>query len=397
MDANKLIELKQERAKLTTDIRAMMDKYADKEMDGADKDSIAGMEKRFDEVTDIIAREEKQLERERIAGEKEPDPENKPGKKDEVLAALRNYFITGNKSDMEVYNAVSQSSPTDGGYLIPPEQFMTELIREIADMTFMRQRCRVLEPLRGAKSMGFPTRTSAMSSGAWGTEVSEVPEATNAAYGKREFKPNPFTALIKVSKTFIRNFPSADSLIRADFAEYFAEEFETAYMTGDGANKPLGIFTASDDGIPTSRDVSTGNTATEIKFDGLIEAQMLVKSGYQSRAEWIFHRDAVKQMRKLKGNDGQYIWQPSVQIGQPDMLFNKPVNMSEYAPHTFTTGLYVGFYGDLQYYWILDSLAMEIQVLNELYARNNQNGYIGRFETDGAPIQSAAFARVKLA
>ena len=95
-------------------------------------------------------------------------------------------------------------------------------------------------------------------------------------------------------------------------------------------------------------------------------------------------------------SDGQYIWQPSVVLGTPDLLLGKPVNSSEYAPSTFTTGLYVGLYGDLSHYWIVDALGMEIQVLAELYARTNQIDYLSRLETDGAPVLSAAFARVTL-
>ena len=168
-------------------------------------------------------------------------------------------------------------------------------------------------------------------------------------------------------------------------------------MTGNGAGRPLGLFTASADGISTARDIATGNTATEIKFDGLYEAKYAVKSQYQAAAEWIFHRDAVKKIAKLKDSDGQYIWQPSVVMNVPDMLMGRPVNMSEFAPNTFTNGLYVGLYGDLKYYWICDSLNMEIQVLAELYARTNQIDYISRIETDGAPVLSEAFARVTLA
>jgi HK97 family phage major capsid protein len=158
----------------------------------------------------------------------------------------------------------------------------------------------------------------------------------------------------------------------------------------------LGIFTASDNGIPTSRDVSTGNTATEIRFDGLKEAEYSLKSAYRRLAQWIFHRDAIKQISKLKDGEGRYIWQPSVQIGQPDRLLNMAINESEYAPNTFTTGCYVGILGDFRNYWIVDALTMTIQVLLELYAAKNQNGYISRAESDGMPVLGEAFSRVKL-
>ncbi len=70
---------------------------------------------------------------------------------------------------------------------------------------------------------------------------------------------------------------------------------------------------------------------------------------------------------------------------------------SEYAPNTFTTGLYVGLLGDLSYYWIADALSMTVQRLEELYAATNQVGFIGRLETDGMPVLEEAFVRVKLA
>jgi HK97 family phage major capsid protein len=82
--------------------------------------------------------------------------------------------------------------------------------------------------------------------------------------------------------------------------------------------------------------------------------------------------------------------------GTPDRILEVPYVMSEYAPSTFTTGLYVGIIGDFSFYWIADSLKLEIQRLDELYAVTNQVGFIGRSETDGLPVLAEAFARVKL-
>ena len=44
-----------------------------------------------------------------------------------------------------------------------------------------------------------------------------------------------------------------------------------------------------------------------------------------------------------------------------------------------------------------DALYMQVQRLNELYAETNQVGFIGRLETDGAPVLEEAFVRLKLA
>jgi HK97 family phage major capsid protein len=63
------------------------------------------------------------------------------------------------------------------------------------------------------------------------------------------------------------------------------------------------VFTPSASGISTGRDVSTGNTSTAIGFDGLIEAKFSIKSQYWRNATWLFHRDAIKGISKLKNDD----------------------------------------------------------------------------------------------
>ncbi len=395
MDASKIVEMKQERASLTAQIRALVDEFAGQELPGEKKEELAKMETCFDVLNGSIVTEEKQLERERIIGEAQARIETLPAR-DELMSAFSNYLRMGDSTSREVYAALQQDNPTQAGYLVAPEKFVSELIKDLSDMTFMRQKAKVLPPLQGAQSLGYPTRTAGMSSFAWGTEI-QAPTADAAlAFGKREFKPIPATSEILISKTLIRNVANADALIRAEIAEEVGKNLETAYMSGTGAGQPLGLFTASNDGIGTTRDVSTGNTATEVKFDGLMEAKYAIKAQYRPGAEWIFHRDGIKKIAKLKDSNGQYIWQPSVVANAPDMLLGHPVNESEYAPSTFTTGLYVGIFGNLKNYWIVDSLAMEIQVLMELYARTNQADYITRIETDGAPVVANAFARVKL-
>ena len=172
---------------------------------------------------------------------------------------------------------------------------------------------------------------------------------------------------------------------------------EKAFMTGTGSNQPLGLFTSSADGISSARDVSTGNTTTAIQFDGLIEAKYSVKGGYWANAKWLFHRDAMKNISKLKDGEGQYLWLPSVREDEPDRLLGQELLTSEFVPNTFTTGLFVGMYADFSKYWIADALSVVVQRLVELYAENNQDGFIGRLEVDGMPVLEEAFARVTLA
>ncbi|MGW2548309.1 phage major capsid protein, partial [Kitasatospora sp. NPDC001574] len=184
-------------------------------------------------------------------------------------------------------------------------------------------------------------------------------------------------------------------------AQKFAVSAEKGYMTGDGNKKPLGLFTASADGIPTSRDVSTG-AATGFTGDGLIDAKYALKSGYHKKAQWLFHHDGIKLIRKLRDDSGgagvgNYIWQAGLSADRPDTILDLPYLVNEFVPNTFTTGQYVGMLGDFSYYWIADALALEVQRLVELYAETNKIGFIGRLETDGMPVKPEAFIRLKTA
>lgn len=398
MKRDNLIQLKQERAELTTSIRALIDEYSEIDIPAEKKEELTKQENRFDELNGKILSEEKQLERERLAGEIEDEKseETPDERKQNIREAFCDYLRNSTHGNLEKYRALSQDNPTQAGYVVAPEEFSTDIIQTLNDLVFMRKLAKKFT-LKKAQSMGFPKRTARMSTFAWGTEIEEPTADSSLKFGKREFIPKPGTGGILVSKTLVRNSAiDIDRYVKDELGNDFAFGMEKGYMTGNGAGQPLGIFTASDDGISTARDISTGNTATDIKYDGLIEAKFSIKQQHTTNLQWIFHRDAVKKIAKLKDSNGQYVWKPAVVGGQSDELMNLPVNMSENAPNTFTTGKYVGVLGNFNYYWIVDSLAMEIQALMELYALSNQVYYIGRIETDGMPVLEEAFSRITL-
>lgn len=293
------------------------------------------------------------------------------------------------------HRALQADLDVSGGYLQPPEQFVNQLIKDVDDMVFIRSLA-TTHTVINADSMGVPTLDTDPEDADWTSELATGDETT-MEFGKRELHPHPLAKRIKISRKLIRAVPSSATLVRNRLAYKFGITQEKAFLTGNGSQQPLGVFVASSDGISTGRDVSSGNTTTAIKFDGLKSAKYTLKGQYWPRVRWIFHRDAVGQLAKEKDGEGQYIWEESVKIGEPDRLLNFPVMMSEYVPNTFTTGLYVGILGDFAHYWIADALSFEIQLLIELYAETNQIGLIGRLESDGMPILEEAFARIQLA
>jgi HK97 family phage major capsid protein len=292
--------------------------------------------------------------------------------------------------------ALQMDSDVAGGFTVAPQQFVADLIQAVDNAVFMRGLATVSQ-LIGAHSIGRPSLDTDVADSDWTSELATGNEDSDMGFGKRELTPHPLAKRIKVSRKLLRHSPlGPEALVRARLAYKMGVTQEKAFMTGNGAQKPLGIFTASNDGISTGRDVSTDNTGTAVTFDGLKAAKWTLKSAYWPKAQWIAHRDFGQQVDKIKDGNGQYIWQASVVAGAPDRLLNFPINFSEYAPNTFTSGLYVAMLGDYSNYWIAESLSFEIQNLNELYAATNQVGFISRSELDGMPVLEEAFVRVKL-
>jgi len=296
----------------------------------------------------------------------------------------------------EEKRALSAGTVTEGGYLYAPEVFVNELLRNVTDATIMRQISRVLPPIAGADSLGAPVLSATMADAEWTSELGTPSTDSTLAFGKRALRPNPLAKEIIVSKVLLRKTSMAEQIVREELARVVAAAEEKAAMTGTGAQQWLGVFTASNDGIPTSRDVSTGNTSSSPTFDGLKAAKYELKQAYWPRAQWVLHRDIMELAAKLKDGNGRYLLSDSVVQGEPDRMLGFPVRLSEYAPSTISSGAYVGILGDFQNYWIVDSMNIEVLRLEELYARNNKDCFLTRMESDGAPVRSEAFVRVKL-
>ena len=410
----KLNELMEKRAQAITDARALLDRAEKEGRDLTDEESrqYDALIEAAGTLKDHIEQERQQRELEREIATADGDtPENRGNEdgtgetRDRAALAydgFRGYLRNGpegasrDPAGAQEFRALSTGVDTQGGYLVVPQRFVDDLIKEIDDLVYIRQWA-TIQMVEGADSLGAPSLDSDPEDAEWTSELSTGSDDDEMKFGKRELHPHPVAKRIKISNQLLRrsNRP-AETLVRERLAYKLSITMEKAYLLGHGANQPLGVFTASADGISTARDVSTDNSATAITFDGLQNAKFALKAGYRRRARWLFHRDAVKQVSKIKDGESRYIWQESHREGEPDRLLGIPYFESEFVPNTFTTGKYVGILGDFTYYWIADDRQEQIQRLVELYAESNQIGFILRAAGDAMPVLESAFARVKL-
>lgn len=390
-------EMMEKRAALVAEARKLLD-AAEGEKRELNAEERAQYDKTFDEARklgDKIQREQELREEERRlaeAGRLEPEGK-KENPEERKLQAFRNFLVNGNAAE---YRALANDSDASGGFLHAAEQFVARLIKGLDNRVFVRQYATIL-PVTGSDTLGVPTLTTDPADPTWTTEIASPSEDSTMAFGRRSLQPEQLSKLIKISMKLLRTSAlPIENLVADRLAYKFAVAQENAFLNGDGDGEPLGIFTASADGINTDRDVSTGNSDTAVTADGLTEAKYALKAQYRGSARWIFHRDGVKKISKLKDGEGQYLWRPGITVGEPDILMGLPVDESEYVPTTWTTGLYVGALCNWSNYWIAELQGVELQRLVELYAGTSQIGFIGRMYADGAPVLAESFVRVKL-
>ncbi len=308
-------------------------------------------------------------------------------------------FLRGEKRDWEQLGLMVGKDP-QGGYLVPMD-FLAMVIKFLDDMVTVRGLGTVLPPTT-AKSVGILSYDTDPADADWTAEIpaSDITEDSAMRFGGREMTPHLLTKLIKASMKLLRSstLPIA-SFIAQRVAYKFGITENKAFLTGDGAQQPLGIFTlgtAATGGITASQDI-TASSATTFTGDDLINCLYDLKAQYISRATWLVSRPFHRIARKLKSGGGDYLLVMNNNTGGIPTLFDRPVVIDENVPSTFTTGKYVACVGDLSYYWIQDGLGLEMQALNELFALRNQVGWVARKETDGMPVLAEAFRRLKLA
>ena len=296
--------------------------------------------------------------------------------------------------------AVLKTTDDASGGTLTTTVMLEQLIKFVDDAVVMRQLGTVLPPLTRAISLGVPSWDTDPSDYDWSAEIpaTDIAEDTSPRTGNRELVPHLCTKRVDISQKLLRaSVIPMETLLNQRLAHKHAITEENAFLTGDGADQPLGIFTANANGISTGRDVAgVSGVASALDANDFSNLLFFLKPQYQRRATFLMHRDAVKKAMQLTDGESRYIWQPGLQQGVPNMILGVPVVQSELVPNTFTATNYVIMCADFSLYWIVDSLQFTIQRLDEIAALQNKVVFLGRKETDGMPVLEEAFARLQM-
>ena len=381
----KILELREKRAKAWEAAKAFLDSRRGGDGLLSAEDTVA-YEKMEQEVVDL-GKEIERLERQAAIDAElnkpvsEPitnKPNNNPDGEEKKGRATDRYKKTfwnamRRKNFYDVENALQVGTDSEGGYLVPDE-FEHTLVEALEEENFFRSIATVIRTSSGDRKIPVVATKGTAS---WIDEEGAYPESDDS-FGQVSIGAYKVATMLKVSDELLNDSVfDLEAYISKEFGRRIGAKEEEAFFTGDGKGKPTGIFNAAggaSDGVTTA--------AANITFDDVMDLFYAVKSPYRKKAVWVLNDTTVKALRKLKDNNGNYIWQPSVQAGQPDMILNRPYYTSAYVPEA-AAGAKVMAFGDFSYYWIADRQGRSFKRLNELFAANGQVGFLASQRVDG--------------
>ncbi|MEK1358907.1 phage major capsid protein [Limosilactobacillus fermentum] len=391
---NKIIELQEKRAKIWKQAKDFLDERQAKSdiLSAEDNATYERMEKDVVDLGKEIDRLNKQAAIDNelnqpttnaIVGA--PTLGKESGAKDQYDQSFWN-MMRGNVS-ANVMNALKEGSDSDGGYLVPDE-FENQLIQKLHQENVLRSISHVIQTSSGDHKIPVVASEGTAS---WLDEEAAYTES-NSSFGQVTLGAHKLGTLIKVSDELLNDSAfDLTNYISTEFARRLGDSEEEAFLTGNGTGRPTGILNDSNG----AKDGVTAAAADAITFDELIDLFYSLKEPYRKNAVFLMNDSTVKAVRKLKDQNGQYIWQPSVQLGAPDMILNRPVYTSQYMP-TLSAGNKIALFGDFSYYWIADRQGRTFKRLNELYAVNGQVGFLGSQRVDAKTILPEALTTLKM-
>lgn len=293
---------------------------------------------------------------------------------DERKAAFLRYMRVGDATAAAALEAKSVNTGTDaeGGYLAPHEveRIITAAVKDISPV---RQIASVREI--GGNTFRKPVSNGDAAAG-WVAETTARDTATTApTLTAIDFPTMELYAMPAASQTLLD-----DSIV--DIEQWLADEVQTefavqesaAFISGNGATAPKGLLTY-DIAADASKDpdelgyIATGADGAfpaSNPSDVLLDLIYAPKQAYRANGRFLMNRSVVGALRKFKDADGNYLWTPNSEPGEPARLLGYPVTEAEDMPDIASDSHSIAFGDFRRGYLIVDRVG--VRVLRDPYS-----------------------------
>ena len=280
---------------------------------------------------------------------------------------------------------------TTGGYFVMPDFVIGEIIKNIVEFSPIRNIARIRQT--SSNTVKIPKRTSVITGGQWTSEIGARQSLGNFSFGMEEVSVHELTGYVDISNTDLADSQfNLESELNAQFAEQFGVTEGAALISGSGNGKPEGFLSNTE----VLAAYTAGGHATELQADGLIDLLYTIKTAYVNGSQFVLNRNTLKEIRKLKDGNGEYIWTPGLAGGRPSMILERPytecVNMPDIGANTYPIA-----FGDFrQGYIIIDRTSMEMMRDPYTQAVTGVTRFYGAKRVGGQVIKAEAIKVLKI-
>lgn len=272
--------------------------------------------------------------------------------------------------------AMQTTTDPDGGYAVP-EELDRNIISALKDEVVMRAECTVI-------TMGTPNYKKLVNQGGtnsgWVGETDERPETKTSKLAViepvwGEIYGNPMATQTMLDDAFF----DVENFIVSELTQEFAEQEEIAFTNGDGDKKPKGLLAYGSD-IKDDKERDWGKLQhllagkpDAITADEIVKLVYTLRKPYRSGARWMMNNSTLFTARTLKDNQGNYLWQPGLQLGQPSSLLSYGIAENEQFPDIVGGGTPIGFGNFKRCFTILDRIG--VRMLRDPYTKKPFVGF----------------------
>lgn len=406
----KIEELRERRATLIADARALHDAAPDGVMSAEDQEKFDRTMNDADALGETIAREERlsELEREErteLPPSQRSDDDDRGGGRSEARveayrAALSRYLRLGlgrlTHEERETLESglvdveqrgMSELTGAAGAYIVAPDtRFYSSIIDARKFFGGMRRAGATVVPTATAGDMPIPTDDDTGNVGEIIVEEGSHDGGANVTIRQKILRAYTYSSkIVKVSRQLLRDaaFP-LESWLGGKLGMRIERIANQHFTTGLGVNQPKGITV----GITAGKVGASGQT-TSVTADDLFDLQHAVDVAYRSMPStgWMFHDQTLRDIRKLKDGSGQYLLQVGLRQGEPDTLLGHPFTVNNDMP-VMAASAHAILFGAFENYFIRDVEGIAVVRLDERFADTAQVGFVALAEMDGGLIDA---------
>jgi HK97 family phage major capsid protein len=302
---------------------------------------------------------------------------------------LRNLDLEG--------KALSTAVAADGGFLVAPQ--MAETIQGVL---FASSSIRSVASVVNVDSVAYDVLVDRTEAGAgWATEVAVAAETSTPMIDRITIPLHELSALPKASQRLLDDTAfDIESWLATRIAEKFARAEATAFVSGNGVDKPRGFLD-----YPRVANASwtwgnvgfilSGNASALTSTDPLVDMVYALGADYRAGATFVMNSKTTGVIRKLKDADGRYLWSDGFAAGEPARLLGYPVLVAEDMPDIATGTHPIAFGNFARGYTIAER--PDLRVLRDPFSAKPHVLFYASKRVGGAMSDFAAIKLLRIA